>query len=37
MSKQPDKLSRETIMAALHRLDELLHEKGVIGEMAHNS
>jgi len=29
----PDKLSRETILAALARLDELLREKGVIGEI----
>lgn len=28
-----DKLSRETILAALRRLDELLREKGVIGEI----
>lgn len=33
MSDNPDKLSRETIMAALRRLDELLREKGVIGEL----
>jgi hypothetical protein len=33
MSDNPDKLSRNTIMAALHRLDELLREKGVIGEL----
>lgn len=28
-----DTLSREKILAALHRLDELLREKGVIGEV----
>ena len=29
----PEKLSRETILAALTRLDSLLREKGVIGEI----
>ncbi len=33
METKPDKLSREQIMAALRRLDELLREKGVIGEL----
>lgn len=33
MSDNPEKLSRETIMAALRRLDELLRGKGVIGEL----
>jgi hypothetical protein len=31
--KPQDKLSRETILAALARLDELLREKGVSGEI----
>ncbi len=29
----PDKLSKENILAALDRLNELLHEKGVMGEL----
>ena len=33
MDEITDKLSREQIMAALRRLDELLREKGVIGEL----
>lgn len=33
MEEIPDKLSRDTILAALGRLDELLRGKGVIGEV----
>jgi len=33
MDENPDKLSREQIMAALRRLDELLRDKGIIGEL----
>lgn len=33
MPNHPEKLSRETILAALARLDELLREKGVSGEL----
>ena len=33
MEGNPDKLGREQIMAALQRLNELLHQKGVIGEL----
>ena len=29
----PDKLSKANILAALDRLNELLHEKGVMGEL----
>jgi hypothetical protein len=33
MSVSPDKLTRDQIIAALQRLNELLHEKGVMGEV----
>lgn len=33
MTGSPDKLSKAQIIAALQRLNELLHEKGVIGEL----